>query len=402
MIAEVSRAGVQMELNGPFRAVCSALSATLVGIGVARFGYSPLIPPLIALHWFGPAQAAYLGAGNLAGYLFGALSARAMAARLPAAWVLRAAMLLVSASFFACAHPRPFAWFLGWRFLSGLAGGIIMVLAAPLVLPHIPARRRGLAGGLIFTGVGIGIVLSATVIPQLLRFGLGLTWTTLGGLCLGLTMIAWGGWPDGHPATQSPVKTTRWLPATSGLVALLLIYALDAIGVVPHMIFLVDYVARGLQHGIATGAFLWIIFGLGAVIGPVSFGHLGDRIGFQRMLRLTLLMQAGALLLACFSTALWALALSGFVIGAFTPGIAPVMLGRIRDLIPGDIAAQQSAWRLTTIAFALGQAVGAYGDSAIFAETGYRPLFFLGFVAFVTALTIDLVGARRRNFSGTA
>ena len=393
---------MQMERNGSFRAVSSALSATLVGIGVARFGYSPLIPPLIALHWFGPTQAAYLGAGNLAGYLFGALSARGMAARLPAAFVLRAAMLLVSASFFACTHPGPFAWFLSWRFLSGLAGGTIMVLAAPLVLPHIPAERRGLAGGLIFTGVGIGIVLSATVIPRLLQYGLGLTWMALGAVCLGLTILAWGGWPDGHPAAQSPVKTTRWFPGASGLVALLLVYALDAIGIVPHLIFLVDYVARGLHHGITMGASLWIVFGLGAVIGPVSFGHLGDRIGFRLMLRLALLIQAGAVFLACSSTNLFALALSGFVIGAFTPGIAPVVLGRIRDLIPGDIPAQQVAWRLTTIAFALGQAGGAYGDSAIFAGSGYRVVFFSGFVALTIALLIDLASPKRHNYSDMA
>jgi predicted MFS family arabinose efflux permease len=391
-----------MENSGSLRAVSSALCATLVGIGVARFGYSPLIPPLIAQHWFTPAQAAYLGAGNLAGYLFGALSARKMASRVSPGLVIRAAMLLVSASFLACDEARPFAWFLCWRFLSGLAGGVIMVLAAPLVLPQVPAQRRGLAGGLVFTGVGIGVVLSATVIPWLLHFGLGFTWMMLGGLCLGLTLIAWGGWPKANPVTQSPASaTTRWIPAAPGLAALLLVYALDAVGVVPHMIFLVDYVARGLGHGIATGALLWIVFGLGAVTGPVSFGHLGDRIGFRRMLRLTLAIQAGALLLASWSTNLWALGLSGFIIGAFTPGIAPVVLGRIRDLIPGDVMAQQAAWRWTTIAFALGQAAGAYGDSAIFAEAGYRVVFLSGFMALTLALLIDLAGGRHRNSSAT-
>jgi hypothetical protein len=34
------------------RAIFAGLCASLVGIGLARFGYTPLIPPLIALHWF--------------------------------------------------------------------------------------------------------------------------------------------------------------------------------------------------------------------------------------------------------------------------------------------------------------------------------------------------------------
>ena len=54
------------------------------------------------------------------------------------------AMLLATAAFFACAFPLGFAWFFSWRFASGLAGGALMVLAAPTVLPHVPASRRGL------------------------------------------------------------------------------------------------------------------------------------------------------------------------------------------------------------------------------------------------------------------
>ena len=57
---------------GPWRAVLAGLCATLVGIGLARFAYTPLIPALIAEDWFSPSQAAYLGAANLAGYLAGA------------------------------------------------------------------------------------------------------------------------------------------------------------------------------------------------------------------------------------------------------------------------------------------------------------------------------------------
>ncbi len=43
-------------------------------IGLARVFYTPLLPTIIAAHWFSPADAAYLGAANLAGYLAGAPS----------------------------------------------------------------------------------------------------------------------------------------------------------------------------------------------------------------------------------------------------------------------------------------------------------------------------------------
>ncbi len=49
------------------RAILSAFCSGLIGIGLARFAYTPLLPALVEAHWFLPADAAYLGAVNLAG-----------------------------------------------------------------------------------------------------------------------------------------------------------------------------------------------------------------------------------------------------------------------------------------------------------------------------------------------
>ena len=74
--APVVRQPADIEV-GVRRAMLAGLCASLVGIGLARFAYTPLIPVLVTEQWFDPAQAAYLGAANLAGYLAGALSAPA-------------------------------------------------------------------------------------------------------------------------------------------------------------------------------------------------------------------------------------------------------------------------------------------------------------------------------------
>src|ERR1700760_1279953 len=89
--------------------------ASLVGLGLARFAYTPLIPALIAANWFNPAQAVYLGAANLAGYLAGALIARELGNRAGSVRALRTMMILPSLSAFACAVPMSFVWFFGWR-----------------------------------------------------------------------------------------------------------------------------------------------------------------------------------------------------------------------------------------------------------------------------------------------
>jgi predicted MFS family arabinose efflux permease len=377
----------------PWRATLSATFAILVGIGLSRFGYTPLVPALITQGWFTPSATGYLGAANLMGYLIGALVTRRIATLLPTVPVLRGTMALAAACFFACAFPLSFEWYFAWRFVSGFSGAVLMVLAAPAVMPHIPPSRRGLAGGAIFTGVGLGIIISGTIVPFLLRLGLAATWHGLGILALFLVAGAWGGWPRASETlTPAPTqKPARGAGTRLPIIALYIEYALNAVGLVPAMVFLVDFVARGLGKGIDIGASYWVLFGLGAAGGPMLLGRLADTIGFGLAVRLALLVQAAVTGLLALTTNLYVVALASVILGACGPGVTTLVLGRIRELIPRDVAAQRSAWSGTTMAFSLGQAGAAYGFSYLFAQGGdYGLLFELAAAGLVLALIIDV------------
>ncbi|MGN6581821.1 MAG: YbfB/YjiJ family MFS transporter [Bordetella sp.] len=379
-----------------WRATIAGFCASLVGIGLARFAYTPLLPAIIAAHWFDASAAAYLGAANLAGYLIGALAGRPVAARTTDAAALRSAMALATISFFACAWPLSFAWFFAWRFLAGLAGGALMVLAAPAVLAHVPPSRRGLAAGVIFMGVGTGIVLSGTLVPLLLQHDLRHAWVGLSALSLLLTTIAWKGWPAkaGPARAHAPVAHAQGRALPVGpLRATYVEYALNAAGWVPHMIFLVDFIARGLGRGVAVGAGYWVIFGVGATIGPVLAGALADRTGFGPALRIGFILEiVGVAIPALGRDPAW-LIVSSLIVGAFVTGTVPLVLGRIHELLAHHPSLQGPAWRTATVGFALFQAVAAYGLSFLFAHDGqdYRLLFVIGTAAMVLALFIDIV-----------
>nr|WP_094849913.1 YbfB/YjiJ family MFS transporter [Bordetella genomosp. 9] len=380
-------------------ATLAGFCASLVGIGLARFAYTPLLPAIIAAHWFDASVAAYLGAANLAGYLAGALLARPIAARLPIALTLRAMMALATIAFFACAYPLSFSWFFAWRFLSGVAGGALMVLAAPTVLPLVPAARRGLAGGVIFMGVGVGVAASGTLVPLLLRDSLQETWLGLGVLSLVATAVAWQGWPSGATAPAEARHHVRQhrAPRVVSLRALYVEYALNAAGWVPHMIFLVDFVARGLGEGLQVGAQYWVLFGIGATVGPVLAGALADRIGFGRALRLAFTLQALGVAIPALGLGDGWLMASSIIVGAFVTGTVPLVLGRVHELLAHHPAHRDPAWRTATVSFALFQAVAAYALSYVFNQSGgnYILLFVIGTAFMVLALAIDLIWGRR-------
>ncbi|RKR37534.1 YbfB/YjiJ family MFS transporter [Paraburkholderia sp. BL17N1] len=383
-----------------WRGALAGASASLVGIGLARFAYTPLLPAIVSAHWFPASTAAYLGAANLGGYLAGALAGGWLARRFDATSVLRAMMLLATVASVACAFPVSFLWFFVWRFASGLAGGALMVLAAPTVLAHVTPSRRGFASGAIFSGIGLGIVASGTIVPILLRQGLMQTWLGLAAISLALTAIAWNGWPGrGESVAQHASHHTRHsqtYPAAS-LRALYAEYALNAVGLVPHMIFLVDFVARGLGKGLDAGAQYWVLFGLGAIVGPLLTGHLADRAGFGPALRVAYVLQIVAVALPAVVRGPAALIVSSVVVGAFVPGIVALVLGRINELLTHHPAAQKGAWSAATTSFAVLQAVAAYGLSFLFAHDGgnYTTLFVIGAASLALALAVDLFGALR-------
>src|SRR5215470_12495034 len=379
----------------PWRAALAGLCASLVGIGFARFAYTPLIPVLVSANWFAAGETAYLGAANLVGYLAGALVAGRIASIVPARDVLRAMMLLACVAFFACALPLSFAWFFAWRFAAGVAGGALMVLAAPTILPHVPASRRGLVSGAIFMGVGIGVVAAGVFVPLLLRLGLVEAWCGLGVVALVLTLATWNGWPrDGAQDAVAPPRPPR--AAKAPLKALYVQYAFNAVGLVPHMVFLVDFVARGLHRGVDVGAQYWVLFGIGATLGPLVAGLAADRIGFGAALRAAFALQAVSVALLALTDHPAALIVSSVAVGAATPGVVPLALGRVRELVPDDAQRQQPAWSIATVAFSLGQAGGAYGFAFLLNnESSYTLLFALGAVPFVAAFVIDLVVRRR-------
>ncbi|HET9868907.1 MAG TPA: YbfB/YjiJ family MFS transporter, partial [bacterium] len=279
----------------PWALGLAGLSAIWVGVGFGRFSFTQFIPALVVEGWFPVAQADYLGAANLVGYLLGSLLAGLLARHYSVPWLLRGAMLACAAGFLLCAHPGPFVWFAFWRFIVGVAGAILMILAPPTLLAEAAEPHRHPLRGLIFSGLGLGILFSAAALPLLLRGGLAWAWAGLGGLSLFLALAFWRTWP---PPLSLVDPEGAGFRMTKPLWVLLVLYCCSATGLVPCTVFWVDYMARGLHLGMAVASFNWLLFGLGSLAGPFVGSWLGARLGFHRGIPVSLLGMAAANLLA--------------------------------------------------------------------------------------------------------
>jgi MFS family permease len=350
------------------------LLATLNGVGLCRFAYTPLIPFMIAAGVVTETGAAYLGAANLAGYLTGAALAAPLAARIGLGRAIRAGFAASVLALGACILPGGFWWYVPWRFLAGTTGAVLMVLAPSFLLAEMPAGERGRSGGVIYTGVGTGIALSSLVVPPLAGTSIAWAWAALALAALLTAVATWPRWRGGVTVSRAPVSL-RGLGVPALLVAAA--FGMDGIGFIPHMLFWVDYIARSLALGTTAGAFQWLMFGIGALLGPWLGGVVGDRIGIGRALILAFALKSAAVLLPALSAALPVLTISSLLVGAFTPGIAALSAARMTELV--DPSRQIRAWGFATLVFGLCQAAGAYGMAYAYAAWhSYVPLYVAG------------------------
>jgi predicted MFS family arabinose efflux permease len=280
-----------------------------------------------------------------------------------------------------------------WRLLAGVTGVTLMVLAPSYLLVRVAPAERGRAGGLVLTGVGLGAALGAIVVAPLAVMDPAIGWlglTLLAGLAAALTWRRWR-----LPIEAAPPGATAPARRSLGLVLVLVLlaYATDGAGFVPHTIFWVDFIARELALGIGLGTLNWILFGLGAALGPMTVGALADRLGLARTLMLAFAAKTVAIALPAVAPAPALLALSSIVVGALTPGVASLTAARIAELVPP--AAQARSWAAATLAFGLGQAGAAYGMSYAFSTIGaYRPLYEAAAAIEALGLLAALLAAR--------
>jgi len=370
-------------------------SATLlVGMGLGRFSYTPLIPALIEGGSLSATEAGYISAFNLFGYLVGALAAP----RIRYFWgeikTLQVCMFISLACLIASISDFGFLWLVFWRFLVGATIAVMMIGSLTMVTRHAPPNRLGSATGICFTGVGVGILLSGTLIPFLLGYGPAAAWSGLAVIgAIGVAIGIWGFGGARHDTSfrqsQARSKPSVRVTITPAVLCLICGQTMFSLGLVPHTIYWVDYLVRGLGHDIGFGGMHWVLFGLGAISGTYLWGRLADRMGFRAGLVLVFSALAIGIALPVIQLSHWALVFSSVIVGA-QPGFSAIISGRTHQIVgPANMA---QVWRWMAITSGVFQAIGGYAYVTVFDVTGsYSTIFILGSGAMALGAAVSLI-----------
>ncbi|MCV2359420.1 YbfB/YjiJ family MFS transporter [Paucibacter sp. TC2R-5] len=352
-----------------WQVIVGGICGLILTIGLARFAYTPLLPLMQVQAGLSDVAGGWLASINYLGYMSGALLAAWIDdARLRQRLYSGGLILSLVVTALMGLSGNFWVWALS-RYLGGLCGAAGMLLGSGLVLNWLMRHGRRPELGLHFTGLGLGIVVSA--LGAFVMSGLLMTWAQqwLGFASLGLLFLlpAWAWRPPVPPALTGThaapsAPSRRWM----GLMTLM--YFCAGWGFVISATFTVAIVERQpLLAG--QGPWAWALVGLAATPAVFLWDKLARRWSELTALLLAFALQTLSVLLPAWSNSLGAALAGAFLYGATFIGIVSLTLALVGRRAPNNPGKAMARLTLSyglaqvcapALAGAMAQASGSY------------------------------------------
>ena len=335
--------------------LAGGVASLAIAIGVGRFAFTPILPIMQQAAGFGSDFAGLLASVNYAGYLVGAVVAGYVppARRLVCFRIsLLLCVLLTGLMGLSDSHG---IWF-ALRGVTGIASAGVFVLGSVLVLDRLSSMGYTNAGGQMFGGVGVGIVLAGIAVPTLdMLFGWRGAWVGTALLSLLLLLLAWL-YVQPQPATTAPVARTHSgtaKPTAGGapMMRLWAAYFCEGFGYIISATFLVA-ILQQKTGSVLVSQSAWVLVGVAAAVSTLFWPRFGARFGFVKTLIAAHSIQAVGIVLPVFFDHPWAAYAGALCFGGTFMGIVALSLIYGRTLAHGG---QVVGW-LTGL-FGLGQII---------------------------------------------
>lgn len=270
---------------------------------LGRFIYTPLLPYLVADNQFSAPDGAAVATWNYLGYLMGAMLAirwhridqiRFMLPLFLAVHVLTTLIMTQTDNLTVISTTR-------W--LNGVANGVVFVQAPALILEWLVLRNRATMSGLVYIGVGAGLLVSSGLVSGTADFleGAQRWWPA----ALVSIPLAWWGVmqlrkldvpvrehdDSGQAITNTPLIDRASIP-------LFLSYAGAGLGYILPMTFLPLLAKIELSDGHFLQDGTWMLVALFTITAPWLWNKLGAIMGDLPALRLNFIIQLAGVLAA--------------------------------------------------------------------------------------------------------
>ncbi len=336
-------------------ALFAGFCCLVMGIGLGRFAYTPILPLMQRDLGFSDDWGAYLAIANYLGYFIGTLGVLLWTHKQPR---LTVSLWLLVISLLGMGLTEHWLLLSLWRFLAGLSGAWLFMLASVRVLAWLLYLHRLHWAGYLYSGVGAGIALAGLATPWLDSLGgWRMAWIGCAGLAL---LLLWPGRWLHHQAPVSPQAHTTSASsdahAAQQVFWLWIAYFFEGMAYIISGTFLVAAVAR-LPEFSGNAANVWVVVGLASVPACIFWGWVGKKTGLFIALLLAYALQTlGMGLPVWWGDSVGAYA-GALLYGGTFMGIVSMTMSLGKSLMPQRA---QFALAALTLGFSMGQIVGPW------------------------------------------
>ncbi len=286
-----------------FPVLLAGATLLLVVHGLGRFFYTPLLPWLVEDGVLTVQQGASTATWNYLGYLIGALLAlrwhQVAQIRRSLPW----ALVLHVLSTLGQTQAESSEALSALRLLNGISNGLVFVQAPSLVLEWLARHKRASSSGLVYLGVGVGLILSSLLVnlSNGLLDGAQRWWPAA---LLSVPLALWG-WrqlarldmpEDGSGTDKALVAGGRLLDRAS--TPLFLSYAGAGMGYILPMTFLPMVARLQVEPGSTLIGSSWLVVAIATLPSPWFWNRLGALLGDTLALRFSYVTQLAGVLAA--------------------------------------------------------------------------------------------------------
>jgi len=369
--------------------------AVFSALGLARFGYTVVLPAMQTGLGMDNSQAGALASANLAGYLVMALLGGVLAAHWGARSVIVSGLAVAGIGMYltGCVTGFPGAAF--WRAVTGIGSGAANVAVMGMWAAWFPPHRRGLAAGIAVTGSSLSFITLGPLVPVLLAGGGAdgwrQCWQLFGGITLGIALLCLLiirsrpaaasvdlSSPYGSADISPAERHGSWHDVYRSRAAwhLGLVYVAFGFSYIIFMTFFFKHLMVAGGYSKAAAGSLFMAMGWANLFCSFFWGGLSDRIGRKWSLMLIYLIHAAAFTLFGLAATPAVFTLAAMLYGSTAFSIPAIMSASCGDIFGQRLA--PAALGFVTLLFGIGQALGP-GVAGLMADASgsFTPAFLL-------------------------
>ena len=386
--------------------------AVFSALGLARFGYTSILPAMQQGLGLTNTQTGQLQTLNLLGYLLAVVPAGMLASRFGPRIVIAVSLLVVAIAMAITGLVPAFEAACVGRILAGVGGAGANIPAMGLVSAWFGARRRGLASGIGVTGSSLALIITGPLVPVIIAaggsIGWRLSWYVLGAMGLvvcalcavfmrnrpeekGLTPLGESADEQSRRKTEHASAPLNWgIVYKSGMLwQCALIYFAFGFSYIIYATFFIGHLVRDASFTPAAAGLLWMQVGIVSLPSGFVWGSISDRFGRKFVLVCVFVLQALAFGLFGLSHALTPIYISAGLF-ALTAWSIPALMAALAGDRFGSRLAPAALGLMTTI-FGIGQALGPWCAGMLADATSSFSIAFV--IAGAVALIVGAGGS---------